>query len=88
LRQSLTPEQGDRLGTIALGHVLREYPNKLDHVLASGADVRAPSALHPMFYGSFDWHSCVHGYWLLANAPTSPRRRRADSSGPTAGRGC
>ena len=66
MRQSLTPEQGDRLGTIALGHVLREYPNKLDHVLASGADVRAPSALHPMFYGSFDWHSCVHGYWLLA----------------------
>jgi len=64
--QSLTPELGDRLAAIALGHVSREYPNKLDHILASGEDVRAPSALHPIFYGSFDWHSCVHGYWLLA----------------------
>jgi hypothetical protein len=66
LRQTLTPELGERLAAIALGHVTREYPNKLDHVLAAGQDVRAPSALHPIFYGSFDWHSCVHGYWLLA----------------------
>ncbi len=51
---------------IALGHVAREYPNKLDHVLESGADAQGPRALHPIFYGSFDWHSCVHGYWLLA----------------------
>ncbi len=51
---------------LALSHVRREYPNKLDHVLLSGDDVRAPSQLHPVFYGSFDWHSCVHGYWLLA----------------------
>ena len=35
-------------------------------MLSGEADVRAPSALHPLFYGSFDWHSCVHGYWLLA----------------------
>lgn len=51
---------------LALSHVLREYPNKLDHVLLSDVDVQSPSALHPVFYGSFDWHSCVHGYWLLA----------------------
>lgn len=51
---------------LALSHVRREYPNKLDHVLLSGDDLRSPSALHPVFYGSFDWHSCVHGYWLLA----------------------
>lgn len=44
----------------------REYPNKLDHVLASDADAQSPRALHPIFYGSFDWHSCVHGYWLIA----------------------
>jgi hypothetical protein len=46
--------------------VEREYPNKLDHVLDGPADAQAPRALHPVFYGSFDWHSCVHGYWLLA----------------------
>ena len=52
---------------IALGHVTREYPNKLDHVLDGPADARGPRDLHPIFYGSFDWHSCVHGYWLLAS---------------------
>jgi hypothetical protein len=51
---------------LALSHVRREYPNKLDHVLLGDEDLRAPSSLHPVFYGSFDWHSCVHGYWLLA----------------------
>ena len=51
---------------VALGHVQREYPNKLDHVLHGSADVRSPRELHPIFYGSFDWHSCVHSYWLLA----------------------
>jgi hypothetical protein len=50
---------------IALGHVTREYPNKLDHVMSGPADVAGPRSLHPIFYGSFDWHSCVHGYWLL-----------------------
>ena len=44
----------------------REYPNKLDHVLNDADDVRSPRELHPIFYGSFDWHSNVHGYWLLA----------------------
>lgn len=51
---------------IALGHVEREYPNKLDHVLDRAGDARTPSSLHPVFFGSFDWHSCVHGYWTLA----------------------
>jgi hypothetical protein len=50
---------------IALGHVTREYPHKLDHVLDGPADARTPRDLHPMFFGSFDWHSCVHGWWLL-----------------------
>ena len=62
----LTPEIGRHFARIALGHVTREYPNKPDHVMTSPADVRAPSAMHPVFFGSFDWHSCVHGYWLLA----------------------
>jgi hypothetical protein len=54
-----------RMAGIALGHVTREYPHKLDHVMGGDADVRAPRDLHPMFFGSFDWHSCVHGWWLL-----------------------
>jgi hypothetical protein len=62
----LTPELASHFARIALGHVTREYPNKLDHVLAGPESVQSPSALHPIFFGSFDWHSCVHGYWLLA----------------------
>ena len=62
----LTAEFGARLARIALGHVEREYPNKPEHTLAAAEDARTPSALHPVFYGSFDWHSCVHSYWLLA----------------------
>ncbi|WP_428309648.1 DUF2891 domain-containing protein [Hydrocarboniphaga sp.] len=55
-----------RMATIALGHIDREYPHKLDHVLDGDADARAPRVLHPLFHGSFDWHSCVHAHWLLA----------------------
>ncbi len=51
---------------LALGHVEREFPNKMDHVLTGPQDARTPRDLHPIFYGSFDWHSCVHGYWTLA----------------------
>ena len=63
----MTPDLADRFAAIALGHVTREYPNKLDHVLAGPQDARGPRELHPVFYGSFDWHSCVHGYWMLAH---------------------
>ena len=62
----LTQEFGCRLMAIALGHVTREYPNKLDQVLTGPDDLKEPRALHPIFFGSFDWHSCVHAYWLLA----------------------
>jgi hypothetical protein len=53
------------MARIALGHVAKEYPHKLDHVLESDADALPPRALHPIFFGSFDWHSCVHGWWTL-----------------------
>lgn len=62
----LSADMASHFATIALGHVEQEYPNKLDHVLNDPDDVRGPRDLHPVFYGSFDWHSCVHGYWLLA----------------------
>ncbi|HEY3848041.1 MAG TPA: DUF2891 family protein, partial [Acetobacteraceae bacterium] len=62
----LSLDRASQFAEIALGHVAREYPNKLDHVLTGHADLQTPRTLHPIFYGSFDWHSCVHGYWLLA----------------------
>ena len=64
--EHLTPEIASKFARLALAHVRREYPNKLDHVIREAGDVRSPRALHPVFYGSFDWHSCVHGYWMLA----------------------
>ncbi len=66
--RGLTVDEAAGFAEIALGHVAREYPHKLDHVLSGPPDAPlAPSALHPVFHGSFDWHSCVHGYWLLAS---------------------
>jgi hypothetical protein len=58
----MTPDLAQRFAAIALVHVAREYPNRLDHVLTGAEDARGPAELHPVFYGSFDWHSCVHGY--------------------------
>lgn len=63
---TLTPKIADQFARIALGHVAKEYPNKLDHVLTGPEHAETPRALHPIFFGSFDWHSCVHGYWLLS----------------------
>ncbi|MFN2635579.1 MAG: DUF2891 domain-containing protein [Gemmatimonadaceae bacterium] len=77
---SLTPELASKFATVALSHITREYPHKLDHVLSGDSDLRSPRQLHPVFFGSFDWHSCVHGYWLLATVlrryPTIPEARR------------
>jgi hypothetical protein len=65
MTSALDLSQASRFASTALGHVGREYPNKLDHVMAGPKDVLGPRALHPIFYGSFDWHSCVHGWWTL-----------------------
>ena len=54
-----------RFSRLALDCVHREYPNKIAHVLNTEADAQAPSRLYPVFYGCFDWHSAVHGHWLL-----------------------
>jgi len=50
---------------LALKGISREYPNKLDHVMNDTSEVQSPAALHPAFYGCFDWHSAVHGHWML-----------------------
>lgn len=63
---ALEVTQAQRFVELALDCVHREYPNKIAHVLNSDADVAAPRVLTPAFYGCFDWHSSVHGHWLLA----------------------
>ncbi|HEX9963666.1 MAG TPA: DUF2891 domain-containing protein [Allosphingosinicella sp.] len=65
MSHTLTPDLAARFAGIALGHVNREYPHKLDHVMDGPEDVLPPRELHPIFFGSFDWHSCVHGWWLM-----------------------
>ncbi len=54
-----------KFARLALDCVARQYPNKIAHVLSSGEDVKSPQELYPIFYGCFDWHSSVHGHWLL-----------------------
>ncbi|MCU0302551.1 MAG: DUF2891 domain-containing protein [Thermoanaerobaculales bacterium] len=56
----------DGFARLALACVHQEYPNKIGHVLSSDDDVEPPRKLTPVFYGCFDWHSSVHGHWLLA----------------------
>ena len=75
----LTSTQAEHFAGIALANVVREYPNKQDHVLGGDGDHLPSRLLHPAFYGSFDWHSCVHMHWLLVAraAAASPTCRGA-----------
>jgi hypothetical protein len=70
-----------RFADLALACVHQEYPNKIAHVLNGDADVKPPRELTPAFYGCYDWHSSVHGHWLLARLarlyPDAPFARRA-----------
>ncbi len=63
---TLDPATAERFAQLALECVHREYPNKIAHVLNDDSDVQPPRILTPAFYGCFDWHSSVHGHWLLA----------------------
>lgn len=58
-------EAAERFADLALECVHREYPNKIAHVLGGDGDARPPRELTPSFYGCYDWHSAVHGHWLL-----------------------
>ena len=62
----LDPASASRFARAALGHVAMEYPNAPQLVMGGPGDLALPHELHPIFYGSFDWHSCVHGHWTLA----------------------
>ncbi|MEA2564635.1 MAG: hypothetical protein QOH06_6139 [Acidobacteriota bacterium] len=83
-----TPEidaaAAERLANLALACVHREYPNKIAHVMNGDADAKPPRELTPSFYGCYDWHSAVHGHWLLArlarrfpDAPLATKAREA-----------
>ncbi len=64
----------ERFAALALDCIHREYPNKISHVMSSDADAQTPRALTPVFYGCFDWHSAVHGHWLLVRlCRTNPK---------------
>jgi hypothetical protein len=62
---ALTRDAASAFSRLALKGVVREYPNKPEHVLGGPDDAKTPKALHPAFYGSYDWHSAVHGHWLM-----------------------
>jgi len=55
----------DRFAKLALACIDRAYPNKPEHTIDTAADVRSPQEFHPAFFGCFDWHSSVHGHWML-----------------------
>lgn len=65
LGQQLTDEQVTAFAKLALGGMDQEYPNKPSNVLADPSSIKSPKEMHPAFYGCFDWHSSVHGHWML-----------------------
>src|ERR1700674_5191072 len=76
---SLTQTEASHFASLAMKCIQREYPNKPDHTINDAADVRGPRAMHGTFYGCFDWHSSVHGHWMLVHLlrlfPSLPEAR-------------
>jgi hypothetical protein len=61
----LTEDLAERFARVALANIARDYPRRIDHLLASVDDELRPRNVHPAFYGAYDWHSAVHMHWLL-----------------------
>src|SRR5688572_9540484 len=61
----LTIDQANRFAKLPMKCVAQEYPNKLNQTIVGPDELQSPKALHPSFYGCFDWHSSVHGHWVL-----------------------
>ncbi|MBN2409444.1 MAG: DUF2891 domain-containing protein [Candidatus Aminicenantes bacterium] len=80
----LDEQSASHFARLALKCVKKEYPNKPEHVINDESDVRNPAALHPAFYGCFDWHSSVHGHWMLVRLlkmfPDLPEAKEIRSS--------
>jgi hypothetical protein len=83
-QSSLTQSDASHFAQLALKCVRKEYPHKLDHTMNDAPEVRGPRALHPAFYGCFDWHSTVHGHWMLVHLlrlfPNMPEARNVRSA--------
>jgi hypothetical protein len=77
---ALDRDTSERFAKLALSCLAREYPNKPEHVLSGPDDLKSPQALHPAFFGCYDWHSSVHGHWMLA------RLLRLDAELPSSNR--
>ena len=89
--KSLNDKQASHFAALALKCVAREYPNKPEHVINNASEVQSPKLLHPAFYGCYDWHSSVHGHWMLIrllktfpNLPESAKIRSALDANLTA----
>ncbi|MDA7925211.1 DUF2891 domain-containing protein [Mariniblastus sp.] len=65
LGEALTADQVESFARLALKNIQTEYPNKPGNVVVDADSVRTPQEMHPAFYGCFDWHSSVHGHWML-----------------------
>ena len=89
--KSFTEKQASHFASLALKCVSREFPNKPEHVINNAGEVSSPKVLHPAFYGCYDWHSSVHGHWMLVrllktfpNLPESTQIRDALNANLTA----
>jgi hypothetical protein len=81
MQNDLDVGTADRLARLVLAAIRREYPSHILHLLRGDADARPPRELTPAFFGSFDWHSCVHGHWCLCRlARTFPGAPLADAA--------
>lgn len=81
LSGAIQDTQASALAKLAIDGLHREYPNKPANVLVGPADVLSPKQLHPAFYGCFDWHSSVHGHWMLVRLlKTNPDHSLASTS--------
>jgi len=77
---TLDAETAGHLARAGLDNVAREYPHHPGHLLTGLDDLAEPHGLHPVFFGSYDWHSAVHQHWLLLRLlrrhPDLPERKR------------
>lgn len=79
-RLTIDLDLANELAELPIKCMTQEYPNKLGQVLASGDNLGEPHELHPAFYGCFDWHSAVHGHWMLIKLlKTFPNLEKADT---------
>lgn len=89
---SLSQQQASHFAGLALKCLRKEYPNKIEHLINDASQVQSPQALHPAFFGCYDWHSSVHGHWLVVrllrlypNLPESREIRAALAKNLTSG---